>query len=250
MFVSFAGTTRDTLGFQCTPILPGTRWHVHDGLRPQPCVIHTKVGSNRPIPAPSDAIPLFNGTSLENFRMGNGKPATWKQEKGAMVVNNTGDIFTKDEFGDCQVHVEWATPARVTGSDQSRGNSGVWLMGRYEVQILDSYQNPTYPDGQAGAIYGQTPPSVNASRKPGEWQTFDIFFIAPRFTGHRLRKPAYITVIQNGIRIQNHVAIRGETVYMQVAQYTDFATKGPIKLQDHHCPVRFRNLWVRKLHTY
>ena len=247
VLVSFAGAQTDTLGHQDTPLLPGTKWHVHDGLRPQPPIVAPAPSDGKPVPAPADAIMLFGGKTLENFRMGDGKPGAWKLDGGAMVANGSGDLFTKREFGDCQLHVEWAVPAKVDGGGQGRGNSGVWLGGRYEVQVLDSFGNRTYPDGQAGAVYGQYPPLANASRKPGEWQTFDIFYTAPRFSGNMMDAPAYVTVIHNGVLVQNHVAILGDTAHAALAKYNGTGTTGAIRLQDHHNPTRFRNIWVRPL---
>jgi hypothetical protein len=246
-FVSFAWAQNDTLGHQDTPVLSGTRWHVHDGLRPQPPVVTPARQDDKSVPAPSDAIVLFDGKSLDNWRMNGDKPGAWKLEKGAMVANRTGDIRTKQEFGDCQIHIEWATPKKVEGGSQGRGNSGVFIHGRYEIQVLDSYNNPTYPDGQAGAVYGQQPPLANASRKPGEWQTYDIFFTAPRFVGENVSDPAYVTVVHNGVLIQNHTPIAGATAHMALPRYSDSKTTGPIRLQDHGNPTRFRNIWVRPL---
>lgn len=246
-FVSFAWAQNDTLGHQDTPVLPGTKWHVHDGLRPQPKVIAPAPWDGKPVPAPADAIVLFDGKSLDNWQMDGNKPGAWKMEDGAMVSNRTGDISTKQEFGDFQLHIEWATPTEVKGAGQGRGNSGIFLQGRYEIQVLDCFHNPTYPDGQAGAVYGQTPPLVNASRKPGEWQTYDIFFTAPRFEGDTLKEPAYVTVIHNGIFVQNHTPIAGPTAHMALTKYSDAVTKGPFRLQDHGNPTRFRNIWVRPL---
>ena len=159
-------------------------------------------------------------------------------------------IGTKERFGDIQLHLEFATPAQPSGNGQARGNSGVFLMGRFEIQILDSYHNPTYPDGQAAAVYGQHPPLVNASRPPGEWQTYDILFTAPRFAADgALRKPAYVTVLHNGVLVQDHAECYGPTGHRISPRYSpqDAATTGPLKLQDHHNPIRFRNIWVRPL---
>ncbi|MBC8140760.1 MAG: DUF1080 domain-containing protein [Armatimonadetes bacterium] len=245
--ISFWWTPRrDTLGFQCTPLLPDIRFRVHDGLRPQPPILSPPLATGKPSPAPPDAIVLFDGTSLANFCTATGAPARWSLQNGAATPNGTGDIYSRQRFGDCELHVEWATPTpRLRG--QGRGNSGVFLMERYEIQILDSWRNPTYPDGQAGSIYGQSPPTVNASRPPGDWQTFDIRFIAPRFAGERLREPAYVSVWHNGVTVQKHVAIRGDTVYMAVPRYHGAAATGAIRLQDHGNAVRFRNIWVRPL---
>jgi len=167
------------------------------------------------------------------------------------TVFRTGNIETKQHFGDCQLHIEWATPAEVDGDSQGRGNSGVFLMGKYEIQVLDSYNNRTYADGHAGAIYGQYPPLVNASRKPGEWQTYDIFFVAPRFEGDKLINPAYVTVVHNGVLIHHHQAIMGPTGHRILASYdVPHGPEGPLMLQDHRNPVRFRNIWIRSLVGY
>ena len=158
----------------------------------------------------------------------------------------TGDIITRQPFGDMQLHVEFAEPSPPVGQDQDRGNSGVIIMGLYEIQVLDSYRSPTYPDGQAGAVYGQYPPLVNASRPPGQWQTYDIVFHAPRFdAGGKLLRPAYVTVLQNGVLVQDHVEIHGPTATGE--PYKAHAEKLPLELQDHNHPVRFRNIWVREL---
>lgn len=200
-----------------------------------------------PGPPPSDAVILFDGTHLEAWEDEQGRPARWKLEDGAMVVNGTGNLRTRRAFADCQLHIEWATPAKVEGEGQGRGNSGVFLMGRYEVQILDSWQNPTYFTGQAGAIYGQTPPLVNASRPPGHWQSYDIIFRAPRRDASgRVIQPARITVFHNGVLVQDHVEIRGST-YLDPPRYEPHPEKAPLMLQDHGNPVRFRNIWIREL---
>jgi hypothetical protein len=180
-----------------------------------------------------------------------GQPAQWKVEAGYMeVVPGTGTIKTIEEFGDCQLHIEWASPIKVTGDGQKRGNSGVFLMGRYEIQVLDSYQNPTYADGYAGSIYGEFPPLVNASRKPGEWQSFDILWTAPRFDGEKLVSPAYVTIIHNGVVIHNHTALTGPTTHRKIKEYEAHPPQGPILLQDHNDLVRFRNIWCRPINGY
>ena len=232
-------------GYRDTPRLPDG-WRVHDADRPRPPVV-----SPGPMlaaaPAPTDAIVLFDGTNLDAFR-GNGGAAKWALQDGAMCVNGTGDIQTQAEFGDCQLHVEWAAPMPPKGESQGRGNSGVFFFGRYEIQVLDSYENPTYADGQAGALYGQKPPLVNACRKPGEWQSYDILFRAPRFAGDgSVSQPARVTVIHNGIVVQLDEVMLGQTAHRDVAKYEAHGPKGPIRLQDHGDPVRFRNLWVRPL---
>ena len=241
------------LGFTDTPMLPGLPYHVHDPARPHPPVV-TPAG--RAGGAPSDAIVLFDGTSLAKWaaaKLGDGvavsaDAARWKVEDGyAEVVPGAGDIATKEKFGDVQLHVEWAAPAIVKGNSQGRGNSGVFLQGRYEVQVLDSYENPTYADGQAGAIYGQWPPLANATRKPGEWQTYDIVFEAPKFEGERLVKAAALTVFLNGVLVQNHREAMGPTVYRAVAKYVPQPAEDSLALQNHGNTVRYRNIWIRRV---
>lgn len=197
---------------------------------------------------PSDAMVLFNGKDLSQWEGG-----PWIVKDGYMEVNGIPyaegqGISTKQVFGDCQLHIEWATPAVVEGSGQERGNSGIFMMGLYEVQVLDSYDNPTYYDGQAAAIYKEHPPLVNVCRKPGEWQVFDIIFEAPRFDDQgKLRRPAYITILHNGVLVQNHFEIQGTTSCYHAPEYAAHAAKLPIMLQYHLDPVRFRNIWVREL---
>jgi hypothetical protein len=233
------------LGYEDTPMLPGGKWRVHDGTRPQPPATETAGAQGT---APADAQVLFSGADLLRWQNRRGEPAAWKIDQGAMVVApKAGDIQTKEEFGDVQLHVEWASPSVVSGEGQDRGNSGVFLMGRYEVQVLDSYRSPTYPDGQAAAIYGQFPPLVNASRAPGEWQTYDIIFTAPRFENGTVATPAYLTVFHNGVVVHNHTALIGTTMHKVVAKYEPHPPRGPIRLQDHGNPVRYRNIWVREL---
>jgi hypothetical protein len=197
---------------------------------------------------PSDAIILFDGKDLNEWITADGKKPGWIVEDGIMTVQpKTGDVFSKQEFGDIQLHIEWRTPSVVKGEGQGRGNSGVFLMNEFEVQVLDSYGNETYVNGQAGAIYKQSPPLVNACRPPGEWQSYDIIFMAPVFTEKGVLKvPATITVIQNGVLIQNHFEIRGDTPHNRFPKYSG-AVKGPIRLQDHSNPTSFRNIWVREL---
>ena len=238
------------IGYQDTPIIPGTKWHVHDGERPQPPIVTPGQPSTleKAGTAPSDAVVLFDGKDLSKWRTAKGEDAGWKVENGyAEVVAKSGDIFTREEFGpDVQVHIEFATPPPV-GDSQGRGNSGIFLFGRYEIQILDSYENPTYPDGQATGIYGYMPPQVNASRKPGEWQMYDIIFDGPRFKDGKLVKPAAATVLHNGVVTQNHTVLIGETPHKQMGKYHEHPEKGPLKLQDHGNPMRFRNIWIRAL---
>ena len=192
---------------------------------------------------PSDAIVLFDGKDLSAWEGGD----KWKIEAGAATARE-GGIGTKQPFGDCQLHVEWASPEKVKGDGQNRGNSGVYLMGKYEVQILDSYDNKTYFDGQAGSLYKQHPPLVNACRKPGEWQTYDIIFTAPRFDeSGKLSKPAYVTVLHNGVLVQNHFEIEGTSAWDEAPKYEKHPDKLPVQLQFHGNPVRFRNIWIREL---
>ena len=195
-----------------------------------------------PEQAPSDAIVLFDGGDLSEWKNGD----KWIVEDGVATASGSG-ITTKREFGDCQVHLEFASPAEVKGEGQGRGNSGLYLMGRYEVQILDSYDNKTYFDGQCASIYKQSPPIVNASRPPGEWQTLDVIFTAPVFSeGGELVRPAYVTVLHNGLVVQNHFELQGGTSYVAAPKYEAHPEKAPLDLQFHGNPVRFRNIWVRE----
>jgi len=238
-----AAAIKQGLGYQDTPILPGTKWHVHDGNRPQPRVVTPGYYGS----APSDAKILFGGTDLSAWR-GDGAngPVNWIVKDGAAQVNG-GAITTKEFFGDCQLHVEFASPYPGRGAGQGRGNSGIFLMERYEIQVLDNFGNQTYPDGQATAIYGQTPPLVNASRRPGDWQTYDIFWMAPVFEGEKLVSPAYVTVVHNGVLVQNHTEVRGPTTHRGITPYSAHPARLPISIQDHGDPVRFRNIWIRDL---
>lgn len=191
---------------------------------------------------PSDAIILFDGKDMSAWNGGE----KWSIQDGYAICK--GNVSTKQAFGDCQIHLEWAAPAEVKGEGQGRGNSGVYLMGLYEVQILDSYNNQTYFDGQCGSVYKQRPPLVNACRKPGEWQTYDIIFTAPRFDdAGKLLRPAYLTVLHNGVLIQNHFEIIGRSAYRKPPTYAPHEPKRPLSLQFHGCPVRFRNIWIREL---
>jgi hypothetical protein len=202
-----------------------------------------------PGPPPSDAIVLFDGKDLSQWKSDKGGgPAKWEIKDGAAIVNGTGGISTKQGFGDCQLHIEWATPAEAKGEGQGRGNSGIFLQGRYEVQILDSYNNKTYYNGQAGAVYKQYAPLVNACRKPGEWQAYDVVYHAPRFDEvGKLLKPGTVTVMQNGVLIQDNVEIKGPTSHAGKPKYKAHPLKQPLALQDHHNPIRFRNIWIREL---
>ena len=224
--------------------LGAQQWSVHDVDRPTPPL----VGPGSAGGPPSDAIVLF-GADLSQWRMKDGAPAKWKVEKGYIeIVPGSGDLVTARAFGDCQLHLEWASPAVPKGEGQERGNSGVYLMGRYEVQVLDSYRNRTYADGQAAAIYGQFPPLVNASRAPGEWQQYDIVFHRPRFgQDGKLVTPARMTVFHNGVLVQDDVELLGATVHAQRATYAAHPDRLPLMLQDHGNPVRYRNIWLREL---
>jgi hypothetical protein len=192
---------------------------------------------------PSDAVVLFDGKDLSKWSDGD----KWIIKDGYAIAAKTG-ITTKDSFGDCQLHLEFASPDVVKGSGQGRGNSGVYLMGKYEVQILDSHENKTYFDGQCASIYKQHPPLVNASRKPGEWQTYDILFESPRFEKDgKLARPSYVTVLHNGIVVQNHFELQGGTFYDRPAAYTPHPPRAPMHIQFHGDPVKFRNIWLREL---
>ena len=240
-----------TLGYDDTPMLPGQPWRVHDVTRPRPRMVAPGATAGAP---PADAIVLFDGKDLSQWAVrikGVVQEPKWKVENGYVeVVPGTGSIYTKEKFGDCQLHVEWAAPAEIKGKSQTRGNSGVILMSHYEMQVLDSWDNPTYADGQAGAIYGQWPPLVNASRRPGEWQAYDIFFEAPRFDGDKVAKPAYVTIVHNGILVQHHQQIVGRVVHAKLPQYAPHPAEEPLTLQNHGTAVRYRNIWIRRLTGY
>jgi hypothetical protein len=210
--------------------------------------IPPKVGPGDMAQPPSDATVLFDGRSLSAWS-GRDGDAQWTVADGAMTVApGTGDIRTKQEFGDVQLHVEWRSPTTLTGEGQERGNSGVFLMGRYEVQVLDSYESRTYSNGQAGSIYKQHIPLVNATRAPGEWQAYDIIFTAPRFASNgSVDRPATVTVLHNGVLIQNHVTLKGSSVFIGEPEYETHPPKQPLVLQDHTNLVSYRNIWVREL---
>jgi 3-keto-disaccharide hydrolase len=237
-----------------SPMIPEMKWPEHSRTRPMAPVITPGTFSTEDQPGkpPSDAVVLFDGKDLSQWESVEGGPAKWKVGDGYFqTVPKTGDIQTKLPFGDCQLHVEWATPNPPHGEDQDRGNSGVYLMGLYEVQVLDSYHSTTYADGQAGAVYGQYPPLVNACRPPGQWQTYDIIWHGPRFdaSGNLLR-PATETVLQNGVLIQDHVTLTGPTEHMKRPPYHAHPEMLPLRLQDHNHPVRYRNIWIRELHEH
>ena len=225
---------------------PRHRWAVHDMNRPIPRVV---TPAEFPGQQPSDAIVLFDGRNFSQWiSEKDGSPVKWKIESGYMeVVKETGDIRTKQAFGNCQLHIEWATPAKATGSSQDSGNSGVFLMSKYEVQVLNTYRNRTYADGMAGAMYGQSPPLVNVCRPPGQWQSYDIIFHRPIFKKGKVVKLATITVFHNGVLVQDHFEIEGATVWKKRAKYEAHPDKLPLMLQDHDNPVRYRNIWIREL---
>lgn len=252
------GYRKSPTGYSDTPVLPGQKWRVHDIDRPKPAVITpgTESSQERPGLPPSDAIVLFNGKDLAQWgalKRGASElsPAGWKVENGHLeIVPGSGAIQTREKFGDVQIHLEWAAPTTLSGDSQWRANSGVLIMGLYEVQVLDCYNNPTYADGQAASIYGQWPPLVNACRKPGEWQVYDIVFEAPRFDGGKLVKPAYETIFHNGVLMHNRKEVIGRMAHRVVGTYAPHDAELPLALQDHDVPVRYRNIWIRRLKGY
>jgi hypothetical protein len=228
-----------------------TTWKIHDPNRPPPQVIDSGTASTQDSPGrpPSDAVVLFDGKDLSKWADKDGSASKWKVENGYFeVVPKTGYIYTREAFGDCQLHVEFSEPSPATGEGQDRGNSGVFLQGLYETQVLDSYQSKTYADGQAAAIYGQYPPLVNASRAPGQWQTYDIVFHGPRFAKDgKLLRPARETVFHDGVLVQDNVELTGPTAHGERPPYKTHPEKLPLALQDHGNPVRYRNIWIRGL---
>lgn len=245
-------------GFVDTPLLPDGKWHVHDPARSQPVVVTPGATFSQNAPAPSDAEILFDGHGLAKWESDKGGEATWKaNEDYVESTAKSGVIRTRGKWADFQLHVEWATPNPPKGEGQGRGNSGILINGIYEVQILDSFQAKTYPDGQAGAIYGQSPPLVNASKPPGEWQTYDILFESPRWNEQgKLVKKAVLTVLHNGVVVQDRYELLGGTdglnkdiPWKSLSKYpAPHAPEMFIALQDHANPVRFRNIWVRPMH--
>jgi Domain of Unknown Function (DUF1080) len=227
------------------------KWKIHDLNRPVPPVVDPGTPSTQDAPGhpPSDAVVLFDGKDLPQWADKDGKPARWKVESGYMeVLPGSGNISTREGFGDCQLHVEFAEPLPASGESQERGNSGVFLMGLYEMQVLDSYQNKTYADGQAASVYGQYPPLVNASRPPGQWQIYNIIFHGPRFDKDgKVIRPARVTILHNGLLAQDNVELTGPTAHGERPPYKAHPEKLPLQLQDHHNPVRYRNIWIREL---
>jgi len=240
----FAKDGSGVFGYKTTPVQPWSGFHVHDPDRPEPPKVTPGEPSTRDKTgtAPSDATVLFDGRDLSQWQ-----PSDWKVEDGDLVAIQ-GRLISKEEFGDCQLHVEWLVPTEPAEGITNRGNNGLFLLGTIEVQIFDSYTTKIYPDGQAAAIYAQTPPMVNACRKPGEWQTFDIVFSAPEFDDDgKVVEPARITMFHNGVLVHNNQEIYGHTPHIRLASYESVKPKGPIAFGAHHCPVRFRNIWIRPL---
>ncbi len=242
------GAAQDRPGFTDTPVLPDGKWRVHDAARPAPTVV---APAAQPGGAPADAIILFDGTSTDQWQ---GQRGAWPVADGAMTVpsrassGGENNLVSKRSFGDVQLHLEFRSPNPPTKASQDRGNSGIWFMQRYELQILDGYRNPTYADGTVGAVYGWKPPLANAARAPGAWQSYDVVFERPRFAADgKLLRPAYVTAFLNGVLVQNHQAMLGTTIWKKVATYEAHGDAAPIQLQDHDSPVSFRNIWVRPL---
>lgn len=243
--ISAVGAIMGGLVLSAGALAISDKWAIHDENRPMSPVVTPGQKYGDP---PSDAIVLFDGKDLSQFIGAEGSPAKWNVENGYMEVNGTGDIQTRQAFGDVQMHIEWMAPDPPSGASQKRGNSGIFFMGKYEVQVLDSYESKTYADGQAAALYGQYPPLVNACRPPGQWQTYDIVFRAPVFDGGNLVRPARVTVIHNGVVVQDAAEYTGPSGHKRRPPYEAHGEL-PFRLQDHkdNQPVRFRNIWVRKL---
>jgi hypothetical protein len=248
--VSVKAKVQGDLGYRDTAVLPGQKWKVHDIDRPRPRAVDPGTPStlDRPGQPPSDAIVLFDGKDTSKFRW----PARgWKLENGYLEVTQKGEsLTTRDGFGDIQLHVEWSVPANPARAGQLRGNSGIILMGRYGVQVLDSYDAATYADGQAASLYGQFPPLVNASRPPGQWQFYDILFEAPLFEGARMAKPPYATVLHNGVAVHHRQAFIGQMAHRIHKPFEPHAPEAPLVIQNHDVPIRFRSIWIRKLGKY
>ena len=253
---SAANPTEPIDGFRDTPMLPGGKWHVHDPDRPQPPVVRPGEAFSHNAAAPSDAEVLFDGKDLSKWQTGQGRDATWKVRDGFVETERGGGIRTRGKWGDFQLHVEFSEPNPPRGTGQGRGNSGILINNMYEVQVLDSYQARTYADGQCAAIYGQSPPLVNASKPPGQWQTYDIIFESPHWNQQgRLIKKAIITVLHNGVVVQNHYELAGmtdginsEVPWKSLSKYPQPQPREVfVELQDHNNPVRYRNIWIRAL---
>jgi len=246
------GASGAVIGYTNMAEIPGTPWRIHDAVRPQPRVVTPGAAPGAP---PADAIVLFNGKDLSQWVQvvkGQVMDAKWPIRDGFFETGaGSGSIRTRENFGDVQLHLEFATPSNAEGHSQGRGNSGVILMGRYEIQVLDSFDNITYADGMAASIYGEYPPLVNVARKPGEWQSYDIIFEAPKFNGTTLVAPAYFTVIWNGVLVHNRRPVMGSTSATKTQHaYTPHDAELPLTLQDHANPVRYRNVWIRRLTGY
>jgi len=228
-------------GYTDTPVLPGQKWRVHDANRPRPKAVDPGKSKTLGMKPPQGATVIFDGTNTDKLK------TQWTIENGYMQVTK-GGCSTKDGLGDMYLHLEFATPKEVKGSSQGRGNSGVIIMGKYEIQVLDSYKNPSYADGQCAAIYGQFPPMVNASLPPGEWQTYDIYFQAPRWKDKKLVSPAVSTVYHNGVKVHDKQVHIGQVSHKRVGRYFQpHPEKLPLNLQNHGNPIRFRNIWYRPL---
>lgn len=225
-------------GYKDTPVQPWSGYHVHDPDRPAPRRVQPGLSSS----APSDAVVLFDGTNLSKWQK-----STWKIEDEELVAVS-GNLTTKESFGDCQIHLEWQVPDPPVGDDWDHGNNGVLLMGLFEIQIFDTCTTPLYPDGQAASVYGQTPPLVNACRKPGQWQSYDIIFYAPVFKDGKLFNPARITMMHNSVLVHHNQEIYGPTGHRILSKYDKpIEPKRPLVLSGHNNPVRFRNIWIRPL---
>jgi len=232
-------------GFQDTPLQPDGKWHIHDPARPQPPIVTPGKSFSENATPPADAVVLFDGKDLSEWTDKKGNPAPWRLEDGAMVSAKS-DIVSKKEFGDIQLHLEFREPTPAKGEGQGRGNSGVFFMDKYEVQVLDCFESKTYADGATGALYGQHPALANACRPPGEWETYDIIFNVPHFDASgKVVAPAYVTVMLNGVLVQNHQAYRGPTGWKNLGHYSPHGLTGPLGLQFHNNAVAFRNIWVR-----
>ena len=234
------------LGYSDTPVLPDSGYTVHDGTRPQPRVV-TPGNDNA---APSDGIVLFDGSNLDAWEsVKEAGPAQWTLigDGSVEVIPGTGNIQTREHFGDVQLHLEFRCPPEIKGEGQGRGNSGVFLMGLYEIQVLDNYNNPTYADGTVGGLYGQRPPFVNVIREPGQWNTYDILWECPVFEGEALVKPGRMTALLNGVVVQLAQELRGPTTHRDLSPTEPHAPTGPLMLQDHNDLVRFRNIWIRPI---
>lgn len=240
------GGQQPNIGYDDTPMQPNGKWKIHDSRRPRPSVVVP--GSFVANPPPEDALVLLGaGQDLSKWQTDDGLAVPWPMTDSVLQTGK-GFIRTKGEFANIQLHVEFATPSTVIGDSQGRGNSGVFLAGAFEIQVLDSYQNPTYADGQAAAMYGQYPPLINVSRKPGEWQSYDILFTAPKFdVKGELTAPAVVTVLHNGVLVHHARSFWGGTRHRTILPYSPTMARGPIRLQDHGNPVRYRNIWLREL---